>query len=98
MRASNKFVLATSSIALTTKRYVLGFGKAVPAKFAEGNVSERAALRPRCGKSSFAPIKKSSGSYSSTIGFARAGRPAGEKFCEILRRISNGATAAKPKP
>ena len=24
--------------------------------------------------------------------------PAGEKFCEILRMISNGATAAKPKP
>jgi len=23
--------------------------------------------------------------------------PAGEKFCEILRMISNGATAAKPK-
>jgi hypothetical protein len=24
--------------------------------------------------------------------------PAGERFCEIMRKISNRATAAKPKP
>src|SRR2546426_5677905 len=37
-----------------------------------------------------------------SVGIARATRgdvtPAGEKFCEILRRISNGTIAAKPKP
>src|SRR5713226_2749872 len=37
-----------------------------------------------------------------TVGIARATKgdvtPAGEKFCEILRRISGGATVAKPKP
>ncbi len=37
-----------------------------------------------------------------SVGIARASKgdvtPAGEKFCEILRMISNGATAAKPKP
>src|SRR5438128_1671592 len=37
-----------------------------------------------------------------SVGIARATKgdvtPAGEKFCEILRMISNGATAAKPKP
>src|SRR6185295_4972382 len=36
-----------------------------------------------------------------SVGIARASKgdvtPAGEKFCEILRRISNGAAAAKPK-
>src|SRR3989454_6044824 len=36
-----------------------------------------------------------------SVGIARATKgdvtPAGEKFCEILRRVSNGATAAKPK-
>ena len=36
------------------------------------------------------------------VGIARATKgdltPAGEKFCEILRRISNGTSAAKPKP
>jgi len=36
------------------------------------------------------------------VGIARATKgdvaPAGEKFCEILRRISNGTPAAKPKP
>ena len=36
------------------------------------------------------------------VGIARAIKgdltPAGEKFCEILRKISDGATAAKPKP
>src|SRR6185295_3070467 len=37
-----------------------------------------------------------------SVGIARATKgdvtPAGEKFCEILRKISDGATAAKPKP
>jgi DNA-binding transcriptional LysR family regulator len=37
-----------------------------------------------------------------SVGIARASKgdvtPAGEKFCEILRMISNGTTAAKPKP
>jgi DNA-binding transcriptional LysR family regulator len=37
-----------------------------------------------------------------SVGIARASKgdvtPAGEKFCEILRMISNGATAAKPGP
>jgi len=37
-----------------------------------------------------------------SVGIARATKgdvtPAGEKFCEILRKVSNGATAAKPKP
>jgi DNA-binding transcriptional LysR family regulator len=37
-----------------------------------------------------------------SVGIARATKgdvtPAGEKFCEILRRVSGGATAAKPKP
>src|SRR6185436_12015357 len=37
-----------------------------------------------------------------SVGIARASKgdvtPAGEKFCEILRMISIGATAAKPKP
>ena len=37
-----------------------------------------------------------------SVGIARASKgdvtPAGEKFCEILRRISNGLTAAKAKP
>jgi DNA-binding transcriptional LysR family regulator len=37
-----------------------------------------------------------------SVGIARASKgdvtPAGEKFCEILRKISNGATAAKAKP
>ena len=37
-----------------------------------------------------------------SVGLARATKgdvtPAGEKFCEILRKISNGANAAKPKP
>ena len=37
-----------------------------------------------------------------SVGIARASKgdatPAGEKFCEILRKISNGASAAKPKP
>jgi LysR family transcriptional regulator, benzoate and cis,cis-muconate-responsive activator of ben and cat genes len=37
-----------------------------------------------------------------SVGIARASKgdvtPAGEKFCEILRKISGGATAAKPKP
>ena len=37
-----------------------------------------------------------------SVGIARATKgdvtPAGEKFCEILRKISNGATAAKSKP
>src|SRR5712664_3561928 len=37
-----------------------------------------------------------------SVGIARATKgdvtPAGEKFCEILRQISNGATAAKQKP
>src|SRR5216683_458173 len=36
-----------------------------------------------------------------SVGIARASKgdvtPAGEKFCEILRMISNGATAVKPK-
>src|SRR5439155_14265862 len=36
-----------------------------------------------------------------SVGLARATRgdvtPAGEKFCEILRRISNGAATAKSK-
>ncbi len=36
------------------------------------------------------------------VGIARATKgdvtPAGEKFCEILRKISNGATAARSKP
>ena len=36
-----------------------------------------------------------------SVGIARASKgdvtPAGEKFCEILRRISDGATAAKSK-
>jgi len=36
------------------------------------------------------------------FGIARATKgdvtPAGEKFCEILRNISNGANAAKSKP
>src|SRR6266699_2171355 len=36
-----------------------------------------------------------------SVGIARATKgdvtPAGEKFCEILRRVSNGATAAKAK-
>jgi hypothetical protein len=35
-----------------------------------------------------------------SVGIARAANgdvtPVGEKFCEILRSISNGATAAKP--
>src|SRR6266487_3308065 len=37
-----------------------------------------------------------------SVGIARAikgdATPAGEKFCEILRKISNGANAAKPRP
>jgi len=37
-----------------------------------------------------------------SVGIARATKgdvtPAGEKFCEILRKISEGASAAKPKP
>ena len=37
-----------------------------------------------------------------SVGVVRAVKgdvtPAGDKFCEILRKISNGATAAKPKP
>ena len=37
-----------------------------------------------------------------SVGIARASKgdvtPAGEKFCEILRKISNGANAAKPRP
>jgi DNA-binding transcriptional LysR family regulator len=37
-----------------------------------------------------------------SVGIARSTKgdvtPAGEKFCEILRKISNGATAAKAKP
>jgi len=37
-----------------------------------------------------------------SVGIARAIKgdvtPAGEKFCEILRKTSDGATAAKPKP
>jgi len=37
-----------------------------------------------------------------SVGIARATKgdvtPAGEKFCEILRKISNGATAAESKP
>src|SRR5258706_13150096 len=37
-----------------------------------------------------------------SVGIARASKgdvtPAGEKFCEILRKISNGATAARAKP
>jgi len=37
-----------------------------------------------------------------SVGIARATKgdvtPAGEKFCEILRQISDGATTAKPKP
>ena len=37
-----------------------------------------------------------------SVGIARATKgdvtPAGEKFCEILRKTSDGATAAKPKP
>jgi DNA-binding transcriptional LysR family regulator len=37
-----------------------------------------------------------------SVGIARATKgdvtPAGEKFCEILRKISNGVTVAKPKP
>jgi len=37
-----------------------------------------------------------------SVGIALASKgdvtPAGEKFCEILRRVSNGATAAKAKP
>jgi DNA-binding transcriptional LysR family regulator len=37
-----------------------------------------------------------------SVGIARASKgdvtPAGEKFCEILRKTSDGATAAKPKP
>ena len=36
-----------------------------------------------------------------SVGIARASKgdvtPAGEKFCEILRRISDGATAARSK-
>ena len=36
-----------------------------------------------------------------SVGIARATKgdvtPAGEKFCEILRKISNGANAAKPR-
>jgi DNA-binding transcriptional LysR family regulator len=36
-----------------------------------------------------------------SVGIARATKgdvtPAGEKFCEILRKISDGATAPKPK-
>ena len=36
-----------------------------------------------------------------SVGIARATKgdvtPAGEKFCEILRQISNGATSAKPR-
>jgi len=39
---------------------------------------------------------------SQSVGIARASKgdvtPAVEKFCEILRKISGGATAAKPKP
>ena len=39
---------------------------------------------------------------SVSVGIARATKgdvtPAGEKFCEILRKISDGATAAKAKP
>jgi hypothetical protein len=39
---------------------------------------------------------------SVSIGIARATKgdvtPAGEKFCEILRKTSDGATAAKAKP
>src|SRR6266478_5183981 len=37
-----------------------------------------------------------------SVGIARATKgdvtPAGEKFCELLRKISNGTSAAKPKP
>ena len=37
-----------------------------------------------------------------SVGIARASKgdvtPAGEKFCEIVRKISNGASGAKPKP
>ncbi len=37
-----------------------------------------------------------------SVGIARAIKgevtPAGEKFCEILRKVSDGATATKPKP
>ncbi len=37
-----------------------------------------------------------------SVGIARASKgdvtPAGEKFCELLRKISNGTSAAKPKP
>jgi DNA-binding transcriptional LysR family regulator len=37
-----------------------------------------------------------------SVGIARASKgdvtPAGEKFCEILRKTSDGATVAKPKP
>jgi DNA-binding transcriptional LysR family regulator len=37
-----------------------------------------------------------------SVGIARATKgdvtPAGEKFCEILRKVSDGATASKPKP
>jgi DNA-binding transcriptional LysR family regulator len=37
-----------------------------------------------------------------SVGIARATKgdvtPAGEKFCEILRKTSKGVTAAKPKP
>ena len=37
-----------------------------------------------------------------SVGIARASKgdvtPAGEKFCEILRKVSNGANAAKPRP
>jgi DNA-binding transcriptional LysR family regulator len=39
---------------------------------------------------------------SVSVGIARAAKgdvtPAGEKFCEILRKISGGKTAAKPQP
>jgi len=37
-----------------------------------------------------------------SVGIARTTKgdvtPAGEKFCELLRKISNGTSAAKPKP
>jgi hypothetical protein len=39
---------------------------------------------------------------SLSVGIARAKNgtvtPAGEAFCEILRNVSNGATATKPDP
>jgi DNA-binding transcriptional LysR family regulator len=89
--AKPRIAVACDSISSLITEVEAGRGIALTPTSFQLTAGKRLLYRPLTGTSESVPV-----------GIARATKgdvtPAGERFCEILRKISYGGTAAKPKP